>query len=170
MCGMLCQWASRAPTFTKLFQRATGAPRRSSLQENVNEAMKPSSTNRIGLLNAATALVQRSVLLQPQENENEAMRLSLPIAELAECSEALHPNVKKLLPTFPTLTVSTTTAERSFETLKWYKTHLHHSIAQEGLASLALCVSWRCRWPRRGRMGIFRKTKDVPNMPYDWET
>ena len=60
------------------------------------------------------------------------------LTSLEHCSVAFYPNIRKLLTILATLPVTTSSAERSFSTLRRLKTYLRSTMANERLASLAL--------------------------------
>ena len=70
--------------------------------------------------------------------ESELDRPTCAIEALGECTQALFPNIHKLLKILATLPVSTCTPKRTFSSLKPLKTYLRNYTGQERLNGLAL--------------------------------
>ena len=60
-----------------------------------------------------------------------------------ECSEAFYPNLKILLKIFSTLSVSTSTVERTFSVLKLLKSYLRSTMSENRLNGLAMMHIYR---------------------------
>jgi hypothetical protein len=70
--------------------------------------------------------------------EKEDCRLSSEFKAFLKCDSEFFPNIKKLLTIISTLSVSTTTTEKTFSTLKRIKSYLRNSRGNERLTGLAL--------------------------------
>ena len=68
----------------------------------------------------------------------EASRPGSAVEACGECTSEFYPNINKLLKILVTLPISTSTAERSFSTLKRLKTYLRNSTGENRLTGLAL--------------------------------
>jgi hypothetical protein len=60
------------------------------------------------------------------------------ISALQECNPLIYPNIHCLLQIMATLPVSTSTAERSFSTLRRLKSYIRNSMAEDRLTALGL--------------------------------
>ncbi|KAL4098046.1 hypothetical protein QTP88_022718 [Uroleucon formosanum] len=70
--------------------------------------------------------------------EKEDCRPSSAFEAFLKCDSDFFPNIKQLLTIISTLPVSTTTAERTFSTLRRIKSYLRNSTGNERLTGLAL--------------------------------
>ena len=72
------------------------------------------------------------------KNEDVSTVLSSAIEALCACHADIYPNVYILLTILGTLPLSTATSERSFSTMRRFKTYLRSSIGNEQMTGLAL--------------------------------
>jgi hAT family C-terminal dimerisation region len=78
------------------------------------------------------------VTLQAERSEDDNIILQTVATGLAACDESAYPLIHILLTILLTLPVSTTSAERSFSTLRRPKTLMRSRMGEERLTGLAM--------------------------------
>ncbi|XP_060880769.1 52 kDa repressor of the inhibitor of the protein kinase-like [Metopolophium dirhodum] len=77
------------------------------------------------------------------ENIEDNLRPTTAIEALSVCDNLMYPNMYELLKILAVIAVSTATAERSFSTLRRFKTYLRNTTSESRLMGLALLAIYR---------------------------